>query len=70
MVVNKIGSRSKKIAADAQHELRILLNAHPKMVQVVAREVNTKKTNDDHYFIVRAYLKFSLMLNLRCLNSN
>ena len=39
IVVNKIGDPSKKIAAAAGHELRRLLEAHPAMAMIVAREV-------------------------------
>lgn len=39
MVVNKIGDPIKKVAAAAAHELRGVLEVHPNMVHVVAREV-------------------------------
>jgi len=39
LAVNKIGDPSKKIAAAAGHELRRLLEAHPMMTNIIAREV-------------------------------
>lgn len=40
LVVNKVGDPSKKIAAAAGHELRRILETHPAMTTVVAREVS------------------------------
>jgi len=39
MAVNKLGDPMKKAAAAAGHQLRILLESHPAMTPVVAREV-------------------------------
>mmetsp|Transcript_20415 Transcript_20415/g.43783 ORF Transcript_20415/g.43783 Transcript_20415/m.43783 type:complete len:942 (+) Transcript_20415:195-3020(+) len=39
MIVNKIGDPSRKIASAAGHQLRLILEEHPVMVNVVAREV-------------------------------
>lgn len=39
VVVNKIGDPGRKIASAAGHQLRLLLEEHPVMVNVVAREV-------------------------------
>lgn len=39
LVVNKIGDPSKKVAAAAAHELRRILEAHPNMTTIIAREV-------------------------------
>ena len=43
LVVNKIGDPSKKVAAAAAHELRRILEAHPNMTTVIAREVRQRK---------------------------
>ena len=39
MIVNKIGDPTRKIASAAGHQLRLILDEHPAMVSVVAREV-------------------------------
>ncbi|KAL7533174.1 hypothetical protein ACHAXR_005083 [Thalassiosira sp. AJA248-18] len=39
MIVNKIGDPGRKIASAAGHQLRLILDEHPVMVNVVAREV-------------------------------
>lgn len=39
MIVNKIGDPGRKIASAAGHHLRLILQEHPAMVNVVAREV-------------------------------
>mmetsp|Transcript_39984 Transcript_39984/g.83986 ORF Transcript_39984/g.83986 Transcript_39984/m.83986 type:complete len:936 (+) Transcript_39984:232-3039(+) len=39
MIVNKIGDPARKIASAAGHQLRLILDEHPVMVNVVAREV-------------------------------
>jgi len=39
MIVNKIGDPVRKIASAAGHQLRMILEEHPVMVNVVAREV-------------------------------
>ncbi len=39
LVVNKIGDPSKKVAASAAHELRRILDVHPNMTNIIAREV-------------------------------
>ena len=39
MIVNKIGDPGRKIASAAGHQLRLLLDEHPVMVNVIAREV-------------------------------
>eukprot|EP00559_Dactyliosolen_fragilissimus_P008169 CAMPEP_0184856446 /NCGR_PEP_ID=MMETSP0580-20130426/1633_1 /TAXON_ID=1118495 /ORGANISM="Dactyliosolen fragilissimus" /LENGTH=1104 /DNA_ID=CAMNT_0027351495 /DNA_START=172 /DNA_END=3486 /DNA_ORIENTATION=+ len=39
MIVNKIGDPSRKIASAAAHQLRLLLETHPNMTLVIAREV-------------------------------
>ncbi|KAL9181424.1 hypothetical protein ACHAXT_010229 [Thalassiosira profunda] len=39
MIVNKIGDPGRKIASAAGHQLRLILEEHPAMVNVVAREV-------------------------------
>ena len=39
MIVNKIGDPGRKIASAAGHQLRLILQEHPAMVNVVAREV-------------------------------
>jgi ribosome biogenesis protein MAK21 len=41
LIVNKIGDPAKKIASAAGHQLRGVLEEHPVMVNVVAREVNS-----------------------------
>jgi ribosome biogenesis protein MAK21 len=40
MLVNKLGDPSKKIAAGARHELRLVLEQHANMQTVIAREVS------------------------------
>ena len=45
MVVNKIGDPSKKIASAAAHELRGILDMHPNMMNIIAREVRTQPIN-------------------------
>ena len=40
MIVNKIGDPVRKIASAAGHQLRMVLDEHPAMVNVVAREVS------------------------------
>ncbi len=42
MIVNKIGDPTKKIAAAAGHELRRILETHPNMTKVMAREVRNQ----------------------------
>lgn len=39
VIVNKIGDPGRKIASAAGHQLRLILEEHPAMVNVVAREV-------------------------------
>lgn len=39
LIVNKIGDPTKKIASAAAHELRKILDAHPNMTKIIAREV-------------------------------
>lgn len=39
LIVNKVGDPSKKIAAAAGHELRRILETHPAMTKIIAREV-------------------------------
>lgn len=39
MTVNKIGDPGRKVASAAGHQLRLILQEHPAMVNVVAREV-------------------------------
>eukprot|EP00554_Chaetoceros_debilis_P006055 CAMPEP_0194075016 /NCGR_PEP_ID=MMETSP0149-20130528/2065_1 /TAXON_ID=122233 /ORGANISM="Chaetoceros debilis, Strain MM31A-1" /LENGTH=1027 /DNA_ID=CAMNT_0038755353 /DNA_START=24 /DNA_END=3107 /DNA_ORIENTATION=+ len=39
MIVNKVGDPTRKIASSAGHELRMILETHPNMTQVIAREV-------------------------------
>jgi ribosome biogenesis protein MAK21 len=41
LIVNKVGDPSKKIAAAAGHELRRILETHPAMTKIIAREVST-----------------------------
>ena len=41
MIVNKIGDPARKIASAAGHQLRLTLEEHPVMINVVAREVST-----------------------------
>ncbi len=41
MVANKVGDPTKKIASAAGHELRKILDVHPNMTGVVAREVRS-----------------------------
>ena len=40
MIVNKIGDPCRKIAGAAGHQLRLILDEHPAMVNIVAREVS------------------------------
>ena len=40
LIVNKIGDPSRKIASAAGHQLRLVLEEHPVMINVVAREVS------------------------------
>lgn len=40
MIVNKIGDPGRKIASAAGHQLRLTLEEHPVMINVVAREVS------------------------------
>ena len=40
LIVNKIGDPSRKIASAAGHQLRLTLEEHPVMINVVAREVS------------------------------
>ena len=40
LVVNKIGDPSKKVASSASHELRRILETHPNMTNILAREVH------------------------------
>lgn len=42
MIVNKLGDPSRKVAAAAGHRLRLVLEAHPNMTTVMAREVWAK----------------------------
>ena len=42
MIVNKIGDPARKIASAAGHQLRLILDEHPAMVNVVAREVRAE----------------------------
>ena len=39
MIVNKIGDPSRKVAAAAAHQLRLILEVHPVMTVVITREV-------------------------------
>ena len=39
MIVNKLGDPGKKTSASAGHQLRIILQKHPNMQEVIAREV-------------------------------
>jgi ribosome biogenesis protein MAK21 len=39
LIVNKIGDPTKKIASAAAHELRNILDTHPNMTKIIAREV-------------------------------
>jgi len=39
MIVNKIGDPGRKIASAAGHQLRLILDEHPAMTSIVAREV-------------------------------
>jgi len=39
MIANKLGDPSRKIASCAGHQLRMVLEKHPAMIQVIAREV-------------------------------
>ncbi|KAL7554117.1 hypothetical protein ACHAWF_017518 [Thalassiosira exigua] len=39
MIVNKVGDPARKIASASGHQLRLILEEHPAMVNVVAREV-------------------------------
>ena len=41
MIVNKVGDPARKIASAAGHQLRQILEEHPVMVNVVAREVSS-----------------------------
>ncbi len=43
LVVYKVGDPSKKVAAAAAHELRRILDVHPKMINIIAREVSSLK---------------------------
>ena len=40
LIVNKIGDPSRKIASAAGHQLRLTLEEHPVMINVIAREVS------------------------------
>jgi hypothetical protein len=40
LIANKIGDPAKKIASAAGHQLRRVLEEHPAMVNVIAREVS------------------------------
>jgi ribosome biogenesis protein MAK21 len=40
MIVNKIGDPARKIASAAGHQLRLILEEHPAMTSIVAREVS------------------------------
>lgn len=40
LIVNKIGDPSRKIASAAGHQLRLTLEEHPVMIDVIAREVS------------------------------
>ena len=40
IIVNKIGDPGRKIASAAGHQLRLILEEHPVMINVVAREVS------------------------------
>ena len=40
MIVNKIGDPGRKIASAAGHQLRLILEEHPVMTSIVAREVS------------------------------
>jgi hypothetical protein len=40
LIVNKIGDPGRKIASAAGHQLRLILEDHPVMVNVIAREVS------------------------------
>lgn len=40
LIVNKIGDPTKKIASAASHELRKILDTHPNMTRIIAREVS------------------------------
>jgi ribosome biogenesis protein MAK21 len=41
LVVNKVGDPTKKIASAAGHELRKMLDVHPNMTAIIAREVSS-----------------------------
>ena len=53
MIVNKIGDPVRKIASAAGHQLRMVLDEHPAMVNVVAREVSRGGTARGVFFIFR-----------------
>ena len=61
MIVNKIGDPTKKIAAAAGHELRNVLDSHPNMTKIVAREVSFSES------FVRAFL---LGFIVKCADTN
>jgi ribosome biogenesis protein MAK21 len=44
MIVNKLGDPSRKIAAAAGHRLRLVLEAHPNMTTIMAREVRKSQS--------------------------
>lgn len=46
MIVNKIGDPARKIAGAAGHQLRLILEEHPVMINVVAREVSYALTGE------------------------
>eukprot|EP00957_Ditylum_brightwellii_P052168 3955199-Ditylum_brightwellii.AAC.1 len=47
MIANKLGDPSRKIASCAGHQLRMVLEKHPAMIQVIARELKLVKEEDD-----------------------
>lgn len=46
MIVNKIGDPGRKVASAAGHQLRLILEEHPVMTSIIAREVSLQA----HYF--------------------
>jgi ribosome biogenesis protein MAK21 len=40
MIVNKIGDPGRKVASAAGHQLRLILEEHPVMTSIIAREVS------------------------------
>jgi ribosome biogenesis protein MAK21 len=61
MIANKIGDPARKIASAAGHALRLILDEHPAMVNVVAREVSeansTTRLRSIYHFLAKRRAK-------------